>query len=119
MLNILKTEEFIKLKQGREWEDIRAGDAVEVEKLAYITAPVADKFRGLVISKTNRGSDSAITIINSEYGTNIVRDVVLYSPLIQNIRILQKAFIHKGKKRVRRSKLYYMLDRDPEEYTIK
>jgi ribosomal protein L19 len=43
---------------------------------------------------------------------------VLYSPLIKEIKILQKAFIHEGKKKVRRNKLYYILDRDPKEYTI-
>ena len=42
----------------------------------------------------------------------------MYNPLIRNITILQKAFIHKGEKRVRRSKIYYLMKRDPEEYTI-
>jgi ribosomal protein L19 len=43
----------------------------------------------------------------------------MYSPLIKDIKILQRAFIHKGKKRVRRSKLYYLMERHPDSYTVK
>ena len=41
--------------------------------------------------------------------------------MIKDIRILQRAFL-KGKKAgkmVRRSKLYYLLKRDPSHYTVK
>jgi ribosomal protein L19 len=58
-------------------------------------------------------------IAQSEFGTPIGRHIKLYNPLIKNIKVLQRAFIHKGKKRVRRSKLYYLMKRDPEEYTVK
>ena len=54
-----------------------------------------------------------------EYGTPILRRIVLYGPLIKDVKILQQAFIHKGLKRVRRSRLYYLHDRDPSEYTVK
>lgn len=43
----------------------------------------------------------------------------MYSPLIKSVKVIQKAFIHKGKKRVRRSKLYYLMDRHPSTYTVK
>jgi hypothetical protein len=33
-------------------------------------------------------------------------------------QILEKAFIYKGKKPVRRAKIYYMQDVDPKFYTI-
>lgn len=49
----------------------------------------------------------------------VYRIIPMYSPLIKNISVIQKAFIHKGKKRVRRSKLYYLMDRHPEAYTVK
>jgi ribosomal protein L19 len=118
LLNILRNEEFDKLKNGRVWPDIRAGDAIEVHKLAYVTAPRPDIIKGLVISKVNRASDTSVTIINNEYGTPVMRRLILYSPLIQNVKIIQKAFIHGGKKRVRRSKIYYYIDKDPKLYTI-
>lgn len=53
-----------------------------------------------------------------EEGTEVVRTFPLYSPLIKNIRVVFKAWIHRGKKRVRRSKIYYLERRDPKEYTV-
>ena len=43
----------------------------------------------------------------------------LYSPLVTDVKVLQRAFVNDGKKRVRRAKLYYLLDRDPDHYTVK
>jgi large subunit ribosomal protein L19 len=54
-----------------------------------------------------------------EHGTPVERLLFLYSPLIKNIKVLQEAFIHKGKKRVRRSKLYYLKNLHPDTYTVK
>ena len=62
--------------------------------------------------------DSAVTILNNESSTPIERRINIYSPLVTNITILEKAALHKGKKRVRRSKLYYLRDRRPDEYTV-
>ena len=42
----------------------------------------------------------------------------LYSPLVTNIRVVSKAYIHGGKKRVRRAKLYYLKDRPQSQYTL-
>lgn len=52
-------------------------------------------------------------------GTKIERRIPLFSPLVKDIKILKKAFIHKGKKRVRRSKLYYLHKLHPENFTVK
>jgi large subunit ribosomal protein L19 len=119
LLNQLKTEEFEKLKKGRQWPEIRSGDSVVIEKLPYMSSNEPIVVKGLVIAKTNRASDSALTLLNVEHGTPVVRRIVMYSPLIQSIKVLQKAFIHKGKKQVRRSKLYYMMERDPETFTVR
>lgn len=52
-------------------------------------------------------------------GTPILSDIPLYSPFIKSVRVLGRAHIHKGKKRVRRSKLYYLWEkRDPKEFSI-
>ena len=52
-------------------------------------------------------------------GTPILSDIPLYSPFIKSVRVLGRAHIHKGKKRVRRAKLYYLWEkRDPKEFSI-
>lgn len=60
----LKDEEFEKLKNGRNWGNIQPGDTVQIERLPYISATQPDIFKGLVIAKVNRKSDSAIRILN-------------------------------------------------------
>lgn len=64
MLSELKVEEFQKLKNGRSFPEIRAGDTVEIEKLPYVTSTEPDIIRGLVIAITNRASDTSIRMIN-------------------------------------------------------
>ena len=40
-------------------------------------------------------------------------------PTTPQPQVLEKAYIHKGKKRVRRSKLYYLWEkRDPKVYSL-
>lgn len=119
ILNVLKNEEFSKLKDGRNWPEVKAGDSVEILRLPFKTAPRPDVIRGLVLGKYNKFSDTHLMIANNEYGTPIFRNITIYNPLIKDVRVLQNSFIHGGKKRTRRSKLYYMLKRDPSEYTVK
>ena len=57
--------------------------------------------------------------IQVENDTPMKRTILMYNPLITSIKVLQKAFIHEGKKRVRSAKIYYMLKKDPKTYTIK
>lgn len=119
LLNILQLEELETLRNGRVYPEIHAGDSVEIEKLLYVSSKEPFMIRGVVIGKYNKKSDTSITILNVENGTPITRNIAIYSPMVVSIKILQKAFIHNGKKRVRRSKLYYLVDRDVEEYTVK
>ena len=64
MLHELKIEEFTRLKNGRNWGDIKSGDSIQVERLPYATAKDAEVVKGVVIAKTNRASDSTITLAN-------------------------------------------------------
>ena len=84
-----------------------------------MSAKEPDQIKGVVIAKTNRASDTAIRLLNVEFGTKIERRVLLYGPQIKKVTILQKAFIHKGRKRVKRSKLYYLRDRNPSQFHVK
>lgn len=115
----LQQEEFVKLKGNRAWPDFKAGDSVQISRLPHISANEPELLKGLVISKTNRLGESTATIINMEQGSTVIRQIKIYNPLITDIKVLQRDFIHDGKKRTRRSKLYYMLDRDPSNYTVK
>eukprot|EP00957_Ditylum_brightwellii_P082911 6304080-Ditylum_brightwellii.AAC.1 len=43
---------------------------------------------------------------------------MLHSPLLKSLKVLEKNFVHKGKKKVKRAKLYYLRDRLPVERII-
>jgi len=118
LLQILRKEEFVRAKNGREWPEINSGDSILIERRPYMSSNEPVQIKGVVIAKTNKLFDSTITLLNVEHGTPIERKIPLYSPLIMDIKVLQKAFIHQGKKRVRRSKLYYLRDRPPEQFTV-
>lgn len=106
-----------------------------------MSSTTPDIIKGVVIGKQNKASDTSIRLLNVsgamqvdvflvenlttialvqvEYGTPVMRLLTMYSPLIKNIKVLQEAFIHKGKKRVRRAKLYYLQNLHPDNYTVK
>ena len=118
LLHELRIEETNNLKAGKDIPNFKAGDSIQIDHLPNMSSNDPDKIRGLVIARTNRAMDSAVTILNNESSTPIERRINIYSPLVTNITILEKAALHKGKKRVRRSKLYYLRDRRPDEYTV-
>lgn len=118
MLSTLQVEEFESLKKGRKFPEFRAGDSIQIDHLPHMSSNEPEKLRGVVIAKTNRKSDSSVTLLNTEYGVPFVRRIILYSPLVTNVTVLQKKFITKGKKRVKRAKLYYLMDRRPDSFTV-
>ena len=108
-MHALRTE----LTAGKAIPEIRAGDSVEVKMLPYKTAKSPMVMRGVCLGKVNRGIDTSIILRDYYQGEIIERQISVHAPLITEIKVLQRAFIHKGKKRVRRSKLYYLRDLDP------
>mmetsp|Transcript_33684 Transcript_33684/g.43238 ORF Transcript_33684/g.43238 Transcript_33684/m.43238 type:complete len:190 (+) Transcript_33684:143-712(+) len=102
----------------KDFPDFRAGDAIEVTHYPYKTAPAPVTVKGTVISKVNRHLGSNFTVLNTVLGYPVEHQMNLYDPLLKEIKVLQKARIHDGKKRVRRSKLYYLRDRNPSQYSV-
>lgn len=94
-------------------------------------------FRGVVLRVKNRGISSSVLLINVRGGAgggkasltnlrvaqNVRGDVVeqsfpLYSPWVQEIKVLQRAFIKKGKGRVKQARIYWLRDKDPQLFTV-
>lgn len=67
LLNELRWEEFKNLKNGREFPDFRAGDSIQVERLPYSTSTEVDILKGVVIARTNRASESLVTMANVSF----------------------------------------------------
>lgn len=63
-MSILKEEGLQELKAGREWPQFRAGDAIEIHKLPYVSATVPDVIKGVVIGVFNKKMDASLLLLN-------------------------------------------------------
>ena len=117
----LNQEACEKAKQSNPsiWqENIQVGDAVELKMvvqggLKESEKQETEKVRGMVLGIVKRGLGSSILLRDFVFGVPIERRIPMYSPMVLDAKILEKNFLHKGKKKVRRSKLYYLRDRNP------
>ena len=118
LLNELTKEIVTDSKQAKPevWEtDFRVGDAVELQVVTQggAKSESTERMRGVVLGIFNKGLDTSILIRDVVFGEPIERRIPLHSPLVKSIRVLEKNFVFKGKKRIKRAKLYYLSDRNP------
>lgn len=99
-------------------EKFLVGDAVEVRFRTSMESNHEVYFRGVLIGERNRGYSSSFRVLGVVEGSPVEYIFQKYSPLISNVMVLQRSFIHKGKKRTKRAKLYYLRDRPLAEITI-
>jgi large subunit ribosomal protein L19 len=97
--------------------NFRVGDAIEATVVSPNGGSVAtgktEKVRGVVLGIFRKGLDHSVLIRDVVYGEPVERRLLLHSPLLKSIRILESNFVHKGKRKVKRAKLYYLRDRNP------
>lgn len=117
----LNSEACAKAKEANPklWkESIRVGDSMELKIVSQGGLKDSDKqevekIRGVVLGIVKRGLGSSMILRDVVYGLPIERRIPLYSPMIKDATVLERNFIFKGKKKVKRSKLYYFRDRNP------
>jgi large subunit ribosomal protein L19 len=88
-------------------EDFRAGDVLEVTMRVPEANGAEYVFRGLCIARMNKGIRSAFKLYNvyAESG-GVVQHIPLHMPDLRSVRVVGRL------PRVRRSKLYYLLEGD-------
>jgi large subunit ribosomal protein L19 len=124
-MNELNQEAVEKSKAANPkiWElDIRTGDSVEIHMVSQggvhakdgdDSSQEIDKVRGVVLGKVNRGLASSLILRDVVFGEVIERKIPMHSPMIKEAKILERNFIFKGKKKVKRAKLYYLRNLNP------
>ena len=90
---------------NRETPEFKAGDTVRVN----VKIKEGEKFRtqvfeGVVIAIKRRGLRSTFTVRKVSFGYGVERIFPLYSPMIENVKVVKRG-------RVRRAKLYYLRER--------
>ncbi|EWM26783.1 50s ribosomal protein l19 [Nannochloropsis gaditana] len=118
-LRRIEHSKSISANAAKNFPTFRAGDSIEVKMVTHLSSTEIDTYRGVVLGMRRNGADSRFLLADVFLGTPILNNIPLYSPFIKSLKVLQPAYIHKGKKRVRRSKLYYLWEkRDPKYFSI-
>jgi large subunit ribosomal protein L19 len=125
LLDELNKEAVEKSKKANPamWEaGFKVGDAIEVKMVTQggvhakdgdAKSQDTDKYRGVVLGIINRGLSSSVILRDVVYGVPIERKIPMHSPLVKDCTLLERNFIFKGKKKVKRSKLYYFRNLNP------
>ena len=93
--------------------DFSPGDTVEVQvKVKEGNRERLQAFEGVVIAKRNRGLNSAFTLRKISHGEGVERVFQTHSPVVHKIKLVRRGA-------VRRSKLYYLRDRQGKSARIK
>lgn len=105
------------------WEaGFRVGDSIEIQMVTQggVNAKDGDsksqdieKIRGVVLGIINRGLNSSVIMRDVVYGLPIERKIPMHSPMVKDAKVLEHNFIFKGKKKIKRSKLYYFRNLNP------
>ncbi|MFO7592739.1 MAG: 50S ribosomal protein L19 [Pseudomonadota bacterium] len=100
-------------QMNREVPEFGPGDTVVVQvKVKEGNRERLQAFEGVVISKRNRGLNSAFTVRKISHGEGVERVFQTYSPSIDSIQVKRRGD-------VRRAKLYYLRGRTGKAARIK
>jgi len=111
IIQLLEQEEITRL--GKTIPDFAPGDTVVVGvNVVEGTRKRVQLYEGVVISKRNRGLNSAFTVRKISSGEGVERTFQTYSPLIASIELKRRGD-------VRRAKLYYLRERSGKSARIR
>ncbi len=101
----LEKEQAEKIAEKRPVPDFRPGDTVVVAvRVKEGERSRIQNFEGVVIARSGSGLNESFTVRKISYGEGVERVFPLYSPLVEDIRVVRYG-------RVRRAKLYYLRGR--------
>ena len=111
IIQLLEQEEIVRL--GKTIPNFAPGDTVVVGvNVVEGTRKRVQLYEGVVISKRNRGLNSAFTVRKISSGEGVERTFQTYSPLIASIELKRRGD-------VRRAKLYYLRERSGKSARIR
>lgn len=119
--SLLKEIQESAIKKSKEanpkvWDvPFQVGDALEIQSVVQggVKSTETEKLRGVVLGIYRRGLDHTVLLRDIVLGEPIERRIPLHSPLLKYLKVLEKNFVFKGKRKVKRAKLYYLRDRNP------
>mmetsp|Transcript_12990 Transcript_12990/g.17017 ORF Transcript_12990/g.17017 Transcript_12990/m.17017 type:complete len:236 (-) Transcript_12990:289-996(-) len=121
MFTLIMKEHIEKSKEATPevWqESFRVGDAIEIKVATQGGSKTEERsnfvrYRGAILGIYRRKLDHSILIRDVIDGHPIEQIVPLHSPMVKSLTVLEKNFVFQGKKKVKRAKLYYLSERNP------
>src|ERR1700682_4123349 len=105
LLKEIENEQMAKLSAGKEIPDFQPGDTVIVNvKIVEGEKSRVQAYEGVCIGRAGSGLNENFTVRKISYGEGVERVFLLYSPMIDSIKIVRRG-------KVRRAKLYYLRGR--------
>jgi large subunit ribosomal protein L19 len=100
--------------------EFRVGDAIEITMVSQggVNSNETEKIRGVVLGIDRGGLGTGVYLRDVVFGDPVDRKIPLYSPMVKNVKVLEKNFVFKGKRKVKRAKLFYLRDRLPQETRV-
>ena len=98
----LDQEQMATLTNGKTIPDFAPGDTLQVNvKVVEGTRERVQAYEGVCIARAGGGLNENFTVRKISYGEGVERVFLLYSPLVDSIKVVRRG-------RVRRAKLYYL-----------
>lgn len=110
-MDIIKSIEQAQLKDNVP--EFKAGDTVQVNyRIIEGSRERIQAFEGTVIKRQGGGINETFTVRRLSYGVGVERTFPVHSPRIAEIKVLKRG-------KVRRTKLYYLRDRQGKAAKVK
>lgn len=105
LIDKIEKKQMEAVLEQREIPVFGPGDTLRIDvKVVEGTRERVQAFEGVCIGRKNDGIGSSFTVRKMSYGEGVERVFPLYSPKIQEIKVVRRG-------RVRRAKLYYLRGR--------
>lgn len=116
LLHDLEQEQMEKIKKANPqvWNtEFRVGDAIEIKLVGQggVNSNKYERVRGVVIGRVNRGLSTTVLIRDLLMGMPLERHVALFSPLVKSVTLLERNFAYRGKRKVKKAKLYHLREK--------
>ena len=101
----LEAEQAERLASARSIPEFQPGDTVVVSvKVKEGDRTRVQAYEGVCIARSGGGLNESFTVRKISYGEGVERVFPVYSPMIEQIKVVRRG-------KVRRAKLYYLRDR--------
>lgn len=112
LIDAVEKEQIEEIIKDKKMPSFSAGDTLRVNvRVVEGSRERIQAYEGVCIARSNKGLNSNFTVRKISYGEGVERVFPLYSPMIEDIKVVRRGS-------VRRAKLYYLRERSGKSARI-